>query len=70
MVTYALKLGIFLTIIILVGAAVILAAWGLWIMFVAWSLNSDFDRIIIIATSVFWIISGGITWAILRSRNR
>lgn len=70
MVKFAIKLSIFLIIILLIGGAVTLAAWGLWIMFVAWMFDADFDRTIILATSGFWITCGGLAWAILRSRNR
>lgn len=70
MVKIALRLSIFLITIILIGGAVTLAAWGLWIMFVAWMFDADFDRTIILATSGFWITCGGIAWAILRSRKR
>lgn len=70
MVKIAINLSIFLMIILLVGGAVTLAAWGLWIMFVAWSFDADFDRTIILATSGFWITCGGLAWAILRSRKR
>lgn len=55
--------------IILVAGIVTLAAWGLWIMFVAWMFDADFDRTIILGTSGFWIGAGGIAWAILRSRK-
>lgn len=69
MVKFALKLGVFLTIIVLVGAVMFATAGGLWIMFITWVLNAEFDRLIIIATSGFWIGAGGISWAILRSRK-
>lgn len=69
MVRIAIKLSIFIITILLIGAAVTLAAWGLWIMFVTWMFDSDFDRTIILATSGFWITCGGLAWAILRSRK-
>lgn len=69
MVKFALKIWLFLTIIVLVGAVMFATAWGLWIMFITWMLDKDFDRIIIMATSGFWIGAGGLTWAILRSRK-
>ncbi len=69
MAQFTIKLWLFLIIIILVGAVLVATGWSLWIMFIAWILDRDFDRIIIIATSGFWIGAGGLTWAILRGRN-
>ena len=65
----AINFGVFLITIILLGGVVLLGAWMMWIMFITWMLNAEFDRIIILATSAFWIITGGLTWAILRSRK-
>lgn len=58
--------GIFLTIMLLVGAILIAAAWCVWIVFITWMFNHPWDRQIVIATSGFWIITGAIVWAILR----
>lgn len=69
MVKFIIKTSIFLITIILIAALVTAAAWSLWIMFITWIFNHPWDRQIMIATSVFWIINGGITWAILRLRK-
>ncbi len=57
-----------LAIAIIVGF-VTAAAWGLWVMFIAWSLDRDFDRLIIAATSVFWFGIGGLLWLVPRRRS-
>lgn len=37
-------------------------SWGLWVMFIAWSLDGDAHRLIITATSLFWVAIGGVLW--------
>jgi hypothetical protein len=65
----AVRFGVFILSIIVLASALIFDAWMVWIMFITWVLDAEFDRVIILATSAFWIITGGLTWAILRSRR-
>lgn len=65
----AVRFGVFILSIILIASVLIFDAWMVWIMFITWVLNAEFDRAIILSTSAFWIITGGLTWAILRSRR-
>lgn len=69
MVKFIIKTSIFLLIILFVGMLVTAAAWAMWIIFVTWVLDNEFDRVIIMATSAFWIITGGVTWGILHSKK-
>ena len=43
------------------------AAWGLWVMFLAWQLY-DWAPLTIIGTSIFWSSTGGLLW--LRSQAK
>ena len=50
-------------------ALVIGAAWGFWVMFFAWELDKNYARLVITATSLFWLCVGGLLW-VAPSRRR
>ncbi len=66
----AANLGVFILTISLVGGVLAALSWGFWVMIVTWLLDKDGYRLIIIATSVFWVAAGSLTWAILRSSRK
>lgn len=68
-ITVVKNLSIFLTILLLISGVLLATSWGLWIMFIGWALDAEFDRLLIIGTSLFWSGTGAITWAILRTRK-
>lgn len=65
------------TIIYLISVAIIAgfivgASWGVWVMFFSWNLSAtkDWARIVIVATSVFWLCVGGLLWLIPSRRPK
>lgn len=63
---------LFVVSVTIIVGFVVLAAWGFWVMFFAWNLSAtrDWARIVIIATSCFWLGVGGLLWLIPSRRRK
>lgn len=62
----------FIVSVAIIVGFVVMAAWGFWVMFFAWSLHatSEWARLVIIATSSFWLGVGGLLWLIPSRRRK
>lgn len=61
---------LFVLAVAVIAALVIGAAWGFWVMFFAWNLDKNYARLVILATSSFWLCIGGLLWLKPNSRQK
>lgn len=64
------KIAMYIVSVAIILLLVVGAAWGFWVMFVAWGLNRDLDRLLIGATSLFWFCTGGLLWLVPSRRRK
>lgn len=64
-----IEIGLFTFTILLVASVLIATGWATWVMIITWLLDRDGYRIIIIATSVFWVCVGVLSWLIRTNRK-
>lgn len=70
MVNYPIvKITLYVLSVAIILALAVGAAWGFWVIFIAWGLDRELNRLLIGGTSVFWFCIGGLLW-LVPSRHR
>lgn len=63
------KFILFVLALVFATVAAFAFMWSIWMISAIWHLNHPYDRLIIIVTSIFWLVLGGFLWLSLSQRK-